>query len=290
MPKSPMNYQSATSMLNPNNQPLQPPNSSPTPTGLTSGQTLHIPNRASFIPPSVAFQSSFPRSPTTYDPPTSPPLPLPPTNPLTGFTHTQTDSASTINEMLEPPTPRTPAYPAYPNSPAPIPPTPFWQTPIAQQSGPGAVGPSIEIRRERGGGVPQTPGPTIGGFGASFGNMNPMNALQQMSETAAVGLGAGAGAGLGPGGEPIVVSVGLLPAPHRAGAGKKAGRAGAHHGEVYPLDQFTLNIFVFKQSSWTRRFEVSYPDERRMRRRAKREKGEVRPPGIIPLENRVRVG
>lgn len=301
MPKSPMNYQSATSMLNPNNQPPsqpQPPNSSPTPTG----QTLHIPNRNSFIPPSVAFQSSFPRSPTTYDPPTSPPLPLPPVNPLslTGYSHSQTDSASTINEMLEPPTPRTPAYPAYPNSPAPVPMTPFWQTPFAQQSGPGAVGPSVEIRRERGGAVPQTPGPTVGGFfGAGFGAMNPMNALQQMSENAGamVGGAAGAGvnvnAGMGPGGEPIVVSVGLLPSPHRPGLAKKGGKVGqrhASHGEVYPLDQFTLDIFVFNQSSWTRRFEVSYPGERQARRRAKREKGEVRPPGIIPLENRVRVG
>ncbi|KAI0709264.1 TRAPP trafficking subunit Trs65-domain-containing protein [Earliella scabrosa] len=291
MPKSPMNYQSSTSMLNPNNQPPHPPNSSPTPTGLSSGQTLHIPNRASYMPPSVAFQSSFPRSPTTYDPPTSPPLPLPPMNPLASFTHAHTDSASTINEMLEPPTPRTPrtpAYPAYPNSPGPVPPTPFWQTPIAQQSGPGTVGPSVEIRRERGGSVPQTPGPTVGGF-AAFTNLNPMNALQQHASENAAAVGVMAPEA---GGEPIVVSVGLLPSPQRAAVpGQKGGKAHVHHtGEVYPLDQFTLDIFVFNQSSWTRRFEVSYPDERRRRRKAKKENGEVRPPGIIPLENRVRVG
>ncbi len=40
----------------------------------------HIPNRASYISPSVAFQASFPRSLTTFDPLTSPPLPLPPMN------------------------------------------------------------------------------------------------------------------------------------------------------------------------------------------------------------------
>ena len=281
MPKSPMNYQSPTSMLNPNNQPPSAPlHSSPTPTG----QTLNIPNRASYIPPSVAFQASFPRSPTTFDPPTSPPLPLPPMNSLAGFTHSQTDSASTINEILDPPTPRTPAYPAYPNSPAPVPPTPFWQTSIAQQSGPGAVGPSVEIRRERGGSLPQTPGPTVGGFGA-FTGMDPMKALKQQQEQAPDSTGRDVG------GEPIVVSVGLLPPPHHRG-GKKAH---AHAGELYPLDQFTLDIFVFNQSSWTRRFEVSYPDERRRRRKAKKEreaggKGDVRPPGIIPLENRVRIG
>ncbi|KAM5530360.1 hypothetical protein V8D89_015979 [Ganoderma adspersum] len=275
MPKSPMNYQSSTSMLNPQNQPPAPPNSSPTPSGSSSGQTLSIPNRASYIPPSMSFQTSFPRSPTTYAPPTSPPLPLPPINPLAGYAHSTSDSASTFNDVLDAP-PRTPAYPAYPSSPTPVPPTPFWQTPIAQQSGPGAVGPSVDIRRERGGNIPQTPGPTVGGFSGLA-----MNPLQQIGEAAANDTG----------GEPIVVSVGLLPPPHRA---EKNGRAAkSHAGELYPLDQFTLDIFVFNQSSWTRRFEVSYPEERRRRRKAN-QRGDggkdARPPGIIPLQNRVRIG
>ena len=287
MPKSPMNYQSSTSMLNPQNQPPAPPNSSPTPTGSSSGQTLSIPNRASYIPPSMSFQTSFPRSPTTYAPPTSPPLPLPPNvmNPLAAYAHSQSDSASTINDVLDAP-PRTPAYPAYPSSPAPVPPTPFWQTPIAQQSGPGAVGPSVDIRRERGGNIPQTPGPTVGGFSGLA-----MNPLQQIGEAAA-----NANSGNADGGEPIVVSVGLLPPPHRAEHSKNARGAAAksHAGELYPLDQFTLDVFVFNQSSWTRRFEVSYPEERRRRRRQTKERGdggkEARPPGIIPLQNRVRIG
>ncbi|KAI1783130.1 TRAPP trafficking subunit Trs65-domain-containing protein [Ganoderma leucocontextum] len=279
MLKSPMNYQSSTSMLNPRNQPLAPPNSSPTPTGALSGQTVSIPNRASYIPPSVSFQTNFPRSPMTYAPSTSPPLPLPPINALAGYAHSPSDSSSTINDALDSAPPRTPAYPAYPTSPAPVPPTPFWQTPIAQQSGPGAVGPSVEIRRERGGNIPQTPGPTVGGFSGLA-----MNPLQQIGEAAANDSG----------GEPIVVSVGLLPPPlNRAG---KTGHGKSHAGELYPLDQFTLDIFVFNQSSWTRRFEVSYPEERRRRRKAKeKEKGDgglkdARPPGIIPLQNRVRIG
>ena len=114
----------------------------------------------------------------------------------------------------------------------------------------------------------------MGGFGGL--SANPMGALQQAGETAAVEGG----------GEPVVVSVGLLPVP--SGAGKKS-----HTGELYPLDQFTLDVFVFNQSSWTRRFEVSYPEERRRRRKAK-ERGdgpkEYRTPGIIPLQNRVRIG
>ncbi|KAI0360396.1 hypothetical protein OH77DRAFT_1418315 [Trametes cingulata] len=306
MPKSPMNYQSSTSMLNPANQPppsapgATPHSSSPTPTGLGQGQTLTIPsNRASYIPPSVAFQTTFPRSPTTYGAPTSPPLPLPPSNlnPLAAYTHSHTDSASTINEVLDPGTPglpippRTPAYPAYPSSPAPVPPTPFWQTPIAQQSGAGAVGPSVEIRRERGGGgVPPTPGPTVGGFGAITGGFQ---AAQNMGAERRGSYFDGA---TGPAGEPIVVSVGLL-SPHLT----KKGGNGKHAGRLYPLDQFTLDIFVFNQSSWTRRFEVSYPEERRRRRKAHGKSGSVAKgasggtgepsaPGIIPLENRVRIG
>ncbi|KAI0663675.1 TRAPP trafficking subunit Trs65-domain-containing protein [Cubamyces menziesii] len=291
MPKSPMNYQSSTSMLNPANQPPATPHSSPTPTGLGSGQTLSIPsNRASYIPPSVALQTSFPRSPTTYGAPMSPPLPPPPSNlnPLGTFTHSQTDSVSTINEVLDPATPRTPAYPAYPSSPAPVPPTPFWQTPIAQQYAAGAVGPSVEIRRERGGSLPQTPGPTVGGFGAitgGFQGMQPVPAPNEKRSSQVDGAH-----------EPIVISVGLL-APHHhtpaAVVAKKGANGKAHHaGRLYPLDQFTLDIFVFNQSSWTRRFEVSYPEERRRRRKAKEsgQKGELHPPGIIPLENRVRIG
>ncbi|KAH9892416.1 TRAPP trafficking subunit Trs65-domain-containing protein [Cubamyces lactineus] len=285
MPKSPMNYQSSTSMLNPANQPPATPHSSPTPTGLGSGQTLSIPsNRASYIPPSVALQTSFPRSPTTYGAPMSPPLPPPPSNlnPLATFTHSQTDSVSTINEVLDPATPRTPAYPAYPSSPAPVPPTPFWQTPIAQQSAAGAVGPSVEIRRERGGSLPQTPGPTVGGFGAITGGFQGMQPVPMPSEKRSSQVD---GAN-----EPIVVSVGLL--SPQAVIAKSANGKAHHAGRLYPLDQFTLDIFVFNQSSWTRRFEVSYPEERRRRRKAKEggQKGELHPPGIIPLENRVRIG
>ncbi|KAH9856430.1 TRAPP trafficking subunit Trs65-domain-containing protein [Lenzites betulinus] len=315
--KSPMNYQSSTSMLNPANHPPSAPlHSSPTPTGFGGGvQTLNIPsNRASsYIPPSIAFQSTFPRSPTTYGAPMSPPLPLPPSNlnPLAmSFTHTQSDSVSTINEVLDPATPvpspplvppplRTPAYPAYPSSPSPVPPTPFWQTPIAQQAGGGAVavGPSVEIRRDRGtaggaggaGGVPPTPGPTVGGFG--FGGMQGLqNAGGGMPADRQSGLYEGEGAGEG-GSESIVVSVGLLSSA-KAHAGPGAGR-------LFPLDEFTLDIFVFNQSSWTRRFEVSFPEERRRRRMhgaTRAPQGglkngeEAHPPGIIPLENRVRIG
>ncbi|GBE80412.1 hypothetical protein SCP_0301270 [Sparassis crispa] len=249
MPRSPINYQGATAMLNPANQPQTSPQQQQTQG--TPTLTNPFDRRTSYLPPSITFESTYARSPTTYNAPQSPPAPVPP-------------SFSSLAAPPEDAEPRTPAYPAYPGSPPPPPPTPYWQAPLAQQTGAGAVGPSVEIRRERGG-VPPTPGPRVGGFGMGA-------------------EGPGAGAGAGAAGEPIVVSVGLLPMPARGDAG---GRG--EPGGIYPLDQFTLDIFVFNQSSWTRRFEVSCPEERRRRRR-RRGEGNVGPPGILPLESRVRVG
>ena len=34
-------------------------------------------------------------------------------------------------------------------------------------------------------------------------------------------------------------------------------------GEIYPLDVFTLDTFVFSQSGWLKRLEVTCPGERR---------------------------
>jgi len=75
--------------------------------------------------------------------------------------------------------------------------------------------------------------------------------------------------------------------------------------KLYPSDQFTLDIFVYNQSSWTRRFEVSYPNADRRQRKTEQNKAvpgsrgksvleelkaSIAPPGILPLQNRVRVG
>ncbi|KAI0935207.1 hypothetical protein AcW1_008812 [Taiwanofungus camphoratus] len=273
--RSPVNYQGPTAMLNPANQPQQQQQA---PTAPIAGTLNAHPfsnvlpstpsqNRASYMPPSVAFQSTYSRSPTTYNAPS--PRDSHPTFGSFGFDaapgHAHVDS--TASDVL-PPTPRTPAYPAYPGSPPPVPPTPFWQAPLAQQTGAGTVGPSVEIRRERGGPLP-TPGPRVGGFGIDV-------------ET---GFGANTSR------EPIVVSVGLLPL---ASAGKGKDKAKRYSmGEIYPLDQFTLDVFVFNQSSWTRRFEMSYPEDRRRRRRGRGDgtrRNDVDAPGILPLENRVRIG
>jgi len=93
------------------------------------------------------------------------------------------------------------------------------------------------------------------------------------------------------------------------GGAKHAGPG--EEDRIYPLDVFTLEIFVFNQSPVTRRFEVGFPDRKRMR--AERRSlaaamlggsgGDVQhkvvgdaisrlgsQAGIMPLENRIRVG
>jgi len=89
--------------------------------------------------------------------------------------------------------------------------------------------------------------------------------------------------------ESIVVSVGL-----QDGTGTWTGR-------LIPYDEFVLDIFVFNQSAWTRRFEVTFL-ERRRRRHGQTEGRENRysllreetigpsGSGIMSLESRVRVG
>lgn len=216
-----------------------------------------------YTPPSVTVQSFLKSPSTSFGIP-------PPTTPLLGV-NIPNGGPNGPSESQTFVTPPTPAYPAYP--PAATPATSHFQTPLSNHQG--ASGPSVEIRRERGLGmtavIPQTPGPTIVG-----GTFDPAR------DTPATG------------GEPIIVSVGLLPPPSGFTASRK----------LYPCDQFTLDIFVFNQSSWTRRFEISCPDpDRRRRRKIEQEKASrggkttieelkslMTPPGILPLQNRVRVG
>lgn len=295
---SPVNYRSGPAMLNPTNQrdPLlqsgiQSTNAAPMNPILSA---TAVGNKHSYMPPSVTVQS-YMQSPTTYGP-LSPPLPPVPGNQSyssfgagasflgRGQGHGQEDSMSSVTsfDMIVPPTP---AYPAYPSSSSPVP-TPRWQSPIANLQS-GAVGPSVEIRRERGGnvGIPQTPGPTLGASGG-FAQMQTDVMYSGQDDI-------GSGQYKGGEGETIVVSVGLLPVRKVA---SKNGDVTRGVGKIYPLDQFTVDIFVFNQSSWTRRFEVSYPDGRKRRKGQVAsgapiiKKGGADEVGIVPLENRVRVG
>lgn len=217
-------------------------------------------------PPSVALQAFNRSVPTTF-----------------GMTSLPPSGAGGFNVNVSPPemlaqpfiTPPTPVYPAFP--PGVTPNTPHIQGPGSQR---GYSGPSIEIKRERGMGimaaVPHTPLPTVSN--TQFDSRREPQLV--------------------PSGEPIVVSVGLLPAD--SGDSYPFGQR-----KIHPSDQFTLDIFVYNQSSWTRRFEVSYPNTDRRQRKTEQSmpmlgskakdvleelKASIAPPGILPLQNRVRIG
>ena len=147
--------------------------------------------------------------------------------------------------------PVTPAYPSFPTSPGVT-------TPVSQNPIPGfqsSVGPSMEIRR---GGNTRLLG---GNAGENFGGAVP----------------GGEGDG-----EPIVISIGVLPLE------KQESGQDSTKDLIFPNDKFTLDIFVFNKSSWMRRFEVTYPDSRTSRKAGGQTGAQKL--GIIPLENRIRVG
>ncbi|OCH88177.1 hypothetical protein OBBRIDRAFT_108754 [Obba rivulosa] len=262
--RPPVDYTGSTALLNPANAPVTSGSYTPTAASNPLLQLAVPGTRTSYFPPSMMIQQAQAgvRSPTTYAPP-----PNPITHPLAPFAPISPSNLRTpVNEA--PPVspgpfsgageaPRTPAYPAFPMTPGFG--GPMIPMGLPQSVNAGVVGPTVDPRRERLG--PATPGPHVGGFPVGQG----------YDEEAAAMLG-----------EPIIISVGLLPNETK---GKSPSMS-----EIYPLDKFTLDIFVFNRSSWTRRFEVSYPDERERRKSRPAKGSNVRTPGIVPLENRVRIG
>ena len=252
-------------------------NTTPTTSFLKSGHSPIPSSRLfSYISTTTPSDVQYFRSPTTYSAPPPPPPPVPLTIQHLGQLPESDHSNSTLDNQEMPPTP---AYPAF-SPKSSLPPTPMSQGPITSSSN---IGTSIEIRRERGQGVDasnnaiSTPLPLVSG---AFGEQKMLSRLQNASVS----------------GESIVVSVGLLPVPDSK-MGEKEIMLGP--GKIYPLDVFTLDIFVFNQSLWPRRFEVTCPEKRR-RRRGGAEMGvydgggeaarKMGYPGVLPMESRVRIG
>ena len=151
------------------------------------------------------------------------------------------------------------------------------------------VGSSVEICRERGavGEISRTPGPYVP---SAFGEQQRMLSGLQ---------------GAVAGGERIVVFVSLLPSEvigsGEDGNGKRSVVSSVlGSGKIYPLDVFTLDIFVFKQSAWPRRLEMTCPGERRWGKGRKEERGrrvmggglarKMGYPGVLAMDSRVRFG
>lgn len=186
--------------------------------------------------------------------------------------------------------PATPAYPAWPTEATSVPSTPFTQAPMMGQAG-SVVGKLMEPQRERRIGASGTMVPTTPG--STYGSTIPER-LMNMEPYA----------------EPVVVSVALLSPSQTTGHLNPQRNEGPKKNWIYPLDIFALEIFVFNQSPVTRRFEVSLPDRKRHRKQMIEDKrrsiqntqltnhrlvGEAlsrigSQAGIIPLENRIRIG
>jgi hypothetical protein len=288
---APVNYRSGTSMLNPAFQAERDRERE-----ATAGALMGGPKRGpSPIPPSLVLQQTVQqaRTPTTYS------FPQGVTSPKIRIGSGSDGSVDGQFASMPPPTPAYPAYPAAPQTP-----NPFSQAPLANNQA--GVGPAVEIRRDRGAAqgarslIPPTPGPIVtSGFNVNGGGLpgSPMNLAQQGTYDGAVVLSP-----RGHDDDKLVVSIGLLPkqpAHDHDEDDDDYDEAGARR--LYPLDRFTLDIFVFNQSAWTRRLELSCPNSRQRRKdrpastgyfppAADTHLGKLDAPGMVALENRVRIG
>ena len=262
-----------------------------------SGSGSGLSPRASYVPPSVTAHGP---STTTYSAPPPPPSASTSTSVVGeggGYAQKPHQQGGTTN--LNPPV--TPAYPPFSATYAGGGGFPHSPMSVAAVDVGGVVGPSVEIRRERGLGIegspfPQTPGPTVGaGFGLQQRGMG--RGYGYYSETQQQRQQGGDGESEGD----IIVSVGLLAIGDLSGEnqkdGEREGEVVLGPGKIYPFEYFTLDIFVFNRSERVRRFEVTCPDRNwRGSRKESRmpEEGLVRKmmgyPGILPMDARVRIG
>ncbi|CAE6418721.1 unnamed protein product [Rhizoctonia solani] len=155
------------------------------------------------------------------------------------------------------PTPVTPAFPAYPD--APLPSSPLSQAPM--QGLMASIAPSLEPPARRDSLSRQDQGHRESlsdplGLGQRYTHAPPV--LQ-----------------------PVLVSVSLLPPD------------GSSDGRIYPMNTFSLEIFVFNESDVVRRCEISCPARKRWRQEAAQRSQDEHPgntAGILPLENHIRIG
>ena len=221
-------------------------------------------SKFAYMPPSVAAALSSGAPPTTYAPPPSPGIPPPaPLNKMLPMA--EADEAFVNGGRGTPPPPATPAYPAYPKG-SPLPATPRVQGPLAAWGAASVPGAAVE--------------PPRGGAAAAAAALLSRARVSSSPSSAHSPLlahGPSASASAVPERERIVVSVGMH------GDGDTGAR------RLVPHDEFVLDVFVFNQSAWTRRFEVSVW-ERRRRRQGYAHGAGAGGPGIVPLESRVRVG
>jgi hypothetical protein len=238
---------------------------------------LHF-NRSS-LPPPPPGMGSYPRPTSTSSSPRPP------------FMRERTTSSSSLRPTslippsiaLAPPRtpttydiPNTPAYPAYPPGP---PEQQYSPAPFQHQDPQAFVGPTVDVRRQKAMSfnVPPTPGPILSFESSETSGIS--DRLHQRQPTLP----------RQPHAPDIVVSVGLI-----------LREEDFEEEYVELMDDFWLDVFVYNKSEGVRRFELSCPDGYRKRRR--RNDGPYGPPppteandeewepGVVPMENAIRVG
>ncbi|KAG8715776.1 hypothetical protein FRC11_000071 [Ceratobasidium sp. 423] len=165
------------------------------------------------------------------------------------------------------PTPITPAFPAYPD--APLPSSPLSQAPV--QGIMAAIAPSLEPPPRR----------------DSLSRQDSASRRDSLSHRDSMSDPLGVGQHHTPHPpvlQPVLVSVSLLPPD------------GSPDERIYPMNTFSLEIFVFNESEVVRRCEISCPARKRWRQEAAQRSQEVakdhpgNTAGILPLENHIRIG
>ncbi|KAF8639224.1 hypothetical protein AX17_001709 [Amanita inopinata Kibby_2008] len=230
-------------------------------------QALNWSARLSYLPPSQSLAAQSSRPSTTYNVPQALVLP--------SALHTEGINNGYYSEQPPP----TPAYPPH----SPYPPSPPSHGPISVQ-GTGSVGPNVETRRDRGSAVVSaTPLPGGSSLADQQRQAYTTKVLQKLEN-----------------GETIVVSVRLMSRQEFADEKDEEGKVDER---IYPLTRFRIEVFVFNRSTWTRRFELSCPSSLRRRKEemvasqygayngvVKETGNKVGYPGIMPMDNRVRIG
>jgi len=273
--------------------------------------------------PALAIPGLNIRSPTTY----SAPLPPLPHQPDTHKNYSQSLPSTRTHTPIFENLPVTPAYPAYPSK-LTVPSTPISHAPVVSQSIGGVVGPTLEARRGRESGEIPAPQHRL-----DVGNGQIPNEQKLMTgamdgdarDTVVISIGllnVSQNGGADMRGRRKAWSSEDEEVSRDddddnqdeedQGGGNKEAEVDGHSnqgyrrrelgpGKIYPLDSFTLDIFVLNKSDRTKRFEISYFECRRKRKGA----GHVDPgldqgvvgtankmgyPGIVPLEGQVRIG
>ncbi|ELU41942.1 AMMECR1 domain-containing protein [Rhizoctonia solani AG-1 IA] len=223
------------------------------------------------LPTSISQRASTPVTvpPTGLTRPGAPPkfMPMPPSVAVSAgltpphgansFTQSQmqgtptkgSPTASSHSSLAVPssgPTPVTPAFPAYPD--APLPSSPLSQAPM--QGLMASVAPPLEPPARR----------------DSLSRQDPQSRRDSLSDP----LGLGQRHAYAPSVlQPVLVSVSLLPPD------------GSSDERIYPMNTFSLEIFVFNESDVVRRCEISCPARKRWRQETAQRSQDVSVPDLI---------